>query len=104
MAFLHALIGAKRYYVRPPASECPPSRLWKLNRAMYGFQKIPKLWQQHLAAVLIRNGFERLHANAQLYRHNLSGDLAMIFADDILTAAPENGWSASRRTSKRSSP
>ena len=38
--------------------------------------------------VLTRNGFERLHADAQLYRHKLGGALAMIFADDILIADP----------------
>ena len=91
VAFFHAPIGAKRYYVRPPASECQPSRLWRLDRAMYGLRESPRLWQQHLAAVLTRNGFERLHADAQLYRHKLSSGLAMIFADDILVAAPE-GW------------
>ena len=38
MAFLHALIGDKRYFVRPPTSECRPGFLWRLNRAMYGLQ------------------------------------------------------------------
>lgn len=89
VAFLHALIGDKRYFVRPPASECRPGFLWRLKRAMYGLRESPRLWQQHLAMVLTRNGFERLHADAQLYRHKRSGALAMIFADDILIAAPE---------------
>ena len=90
MAFLQALIGPKRYYVRPPASECRPGFLWKLSRAMYGFREsLMRLWHQHLAMVLTRNGFERFHADAQLYRHKLSVALAMIFADDILIAAPE---------------
>ena len=89
VAFLHALIGDKRYFVRPPASECRPGFLWRLKRAMYGLRESPRLWQQHLAMVLTRNGFERPHADAQLYRHKLSGALAMIFADGILIAAPE---------------
>ena len=54
-------------YVQPPAEWYynSPTTLWRLKKAMYGLRTSPKLWQQHLGAVLsgknpnVQNGFER---------------------------------------------
>jgi hypothetical protein len=84
-AFLHAsLPSSAKIYIVPPPSERRVGRLWRLRKALYGLREAPRLFQEFLAATLIRHGFTRLVADPQLYEHNTTGALVSIFADDIL--------------------
>ena len=67
-AFLHALVDGD-FYVIPPLEFYPEGRtLWKLKNALYGLKHSPKLWQQHFASVMEKNGFRRMKSDPNLLR------------------------------------
>ena len=55
IAFLHAdLTTSETIYVWPPpeVTTGPPSKIWKLLKAMYGLRPPPRNWQVHLASLM----------------------------------------------------
>ena len=56
-------------YVQPPAEWYynSPTTLWRLKRAMYGLRTSPKLWQQHLGAVLRQQNLRQCKADRCLW-------------------------------------
>ena len=56
-AFLHADVDQDLFAEPPEPDEwydagLKEDEVWKLNKALYGFRKAPKLWHQHLVSVL----------------------------------------------------
>ena len=59
-AFLHAdVIGNP--YVYPPETERleNTTKVWKLNKALYGLKSAPKAWYDHVSKLLIKIGWRR---------------------------------------------
>lgn len=87
-AFLHARIPENEHvYLLPPEGEAPPGVCWRARRAVYGLRRSPHHWQEHLAAVLLGLDWERLQVDSALFRHQRTGALLLVHADDILLAA-----------------
>ena len=88
-AFLHAPLPEDMcILVKPPATE-KSGCLWRLRKALYGLRVAPRLWQEWFAKTAKSHGFRRLLADAQLYEHEATGALMMVFADDILLAVKD---------------
>ena len=56
-AFLHADVDQNLFAEPPEPDEwydagLKEDEVWKLNKALYGYRKAPKLWHQHLVSVL----------------------------------------------------
>ncbi|CAE8582737.1 unnamed protein product [Polarella glacialis] len=86
-AFLHASLP-QPVYLRPPATERKPGKVWKLAKALYGLRQSPQLFQQFLADQLAHLGWRRLITEPQLFVHEPTGAMATIHADDMLLTAP----------------
>ena len=59
-AFLHAdVIGNP--YVYPPETEKldKQTKVWKLNKALYGLKSAPKAWYEHVTTLLKKQGWEK---------------------------------------------
>ena len=83
-AFLHALVDGD-FYVIPPLEFYPEGRtLWKLKKALYGLKHSPKLWQQHFASVMEKNGFRRMKSDPNLYVHDSKQLYVLAYADDLM--------------------
>ena len=53
-AFLHADVDQELFAEPPESDELYESELredevWKLNKALYGYRRAPKLWHQHVS-------------------------------------------------------
>ncbi|CAE8640336.1 unnamed protein product [Polarella glacialis] len=86
-AFLHASLP-QPVYLRPPATERKPGKVWKLAKALYGLRQSPQLFQQFLADQLAHLGWRRLITEPQLFVHEPTGAMATIHADDMLLTVP----------------
>ncbi|CAE8598018.1 unnamed protein product, partial [Polarella glacialis] len=86
-AFLHASLP-EPVYLRPPATERKPGKVWKLAKALYGLRQSPQLFQQFLADQLAHLGWRRLITEPQLFVHEPTGAMATIHADDMLLTVP----------------
>ena len=56
-AFLHADVDQDLFAEPPERDEwydagMKEDEVWKLNKALYGYRKAPKLWHQHFVSVL----------------------------------------------------
>ncbi|CAE8693048.1 unnamed protein product, partial [Polarella glacialis] len=71
-AFLHASLP-EPVYLRPPATERKPGKVWKLAKALYGLRQSPQLFQQFLADQLAHLGWRRLITEPQLFVHEPTG-------------------------------
>ena len=58
-AFLHAAVIGNIYVYPPETENLGPTKVWRLNKALYGLKSAPKAWTQHLASVLKSLGWER---------------------------------------------
>ena len=61
--------------------------MWRLHKALYGLRAAPWLFQEHMARVLVQEGFRRGIADPQRYWHPATGALVSIHADDIWVTA-----------------
>ena len=83
-AFLHALVN-EDFYVIPTLEFYPEGRtLWKLRKALYGFNHSPKLWQQHFASVMEKNNFRRMKSDPNLYVHESKKLYVLAYVDDLM--------------------
>ena len=88
-AFLHApLPEGAEIFACPPPSLKVEGIIWRLRKAVYGLRQAPRLFQEHLAKVLSRQGRTRLLADPQMFLHAESGAIPSVHADDLLLAAP----------------
>ena len=89
-AFLHARLPKDEppVIVRPPPNLQRKGWLWRLVRALYGLRTSPRLFQEHLVAVVGRAKWKRLVTDAQAFVHEETGSLMLVHADDIFLAGP----------------
>ena len=83
-AFLHAPMDTD-IFVIPPLEFYPEGGvLWKLKRALYGLRNAPKLWQEHFAACMKKNCFERMKSDPNLYVHKEKRLYVLAYVDDLM--------------------
>ncbi|GJV18188.1 putative ribonuclease H-like domain-containing protein [Tanacetum coccineum] len=60
-AFLYGTIEEEVYVCQPPGFEDPqfPSKVYKVEKALYGLHQAPRAWYETLSTYLLENGFRR---------------------------------------------
>ncbi|GJU37988.1 putative ribonuclease H-like domain-containing protein [Tanacetum coccineum] len=60
-AFLYGKIKEEVYVCQPPGFEDPyfPNRVYKVEKALYGWHQAPRAWYETLSTYLLENGFQR---------------------------------------------
>jgi RsiW-degrading membrane proteinase PrsW (M82 family) len=56
----------------------------KLLKALYRLKQAPRLWQQFLAAALLKLGFEPLKSDDYIYYNSDTKIIIVIYIDDFL--------------------
>ena len=75
-AFLHAPLPKDMVvHVQPPMNLRRAGEVWKLFKALYGLRQAPRLFQEFLAASLLKLGWTRCIVEPQLYIHRETGAL-----------------------------
>nr|GEY49422.1 putative ribonuclease H-like domain-containing protein [Tanacetum cinerariifolium] len=87
-AFLYGTIDEEVYVMQPPGSQDPefPTRVYKVEKAMYGLHQAPKAWYGSLSKYLLTNGFQRGTIDQTLFIRRQRGDfiVVQVYADDII--------------------
>ena len=55
---------------------------WKLNKALYGYRKAPKLWHQHLVSVLESLNYHPLLTDPSCFRNDETNTIIFVHVDD----------------------
>ena len=74
-ALLHTDVNQDLFAEPPEPDEWYDARLkedevWKLNKALYGYRKTPKMWHQHLVSVLESLNYHPLLTDPSCFRNN----------------------------------
>ena len=74
-AYLHADVDQDLFAEPPEPDEwydagLKEDEVWKLNKALYGYRKAPKLWHQHLVSVLERVNYHPLLTDPSCFRND----------------------------------
>ena len=64
--------------------------VWKLNKALYGYRKAPKLWHQHLVSVLESLNYHPLLTDPNCFRKDETNTNIFVHVDDGLIFGPKN--------------
>ena len=88
-AFLHADVDPDLFAEPPEPDEWYDAALrddevWKLNKALYGYRKAPKLWHQHLVSILESLNCHPFLANPSCFRNDELNINIFIHVDDGL--------------------
>ena len=68
-----------------------PDAVGLLRKSLYGLRDAPLIWQQHIAGVLRKGGFEESPTAVGLFRHTTRQVLIAAHVDDVLaTGTPED--------------
>nr|GEZ67928.1 reverse transcriptase domain-containing protein [Tanacetum cinerariifolium] len=64
-AFLYGTINEEVYVMQPPGFQDPefPTKVYKVEKAMYGLHQAPRAWYGTLSKYLLTNGFQRVLNN-----------------------------------------
>ena len=91
-AFLHADVD-QELFAEPESDEWYESELredevWKLNKALYGYRKAPKLWHQDVVSLLESVNYHPLLTDPSCFRHDELNIHILIHVDDGLPFGP----------------
>ena len=94
-AFLHADVDQDLIAEPPEPDEwydavLRDEEVWKLNRALYGYRKAPKLWHQHVASILGSLNYHPLLTDPSCFRNDELNINIFIHVDDGLLFGPRN--------------
>ena len=64
--------------------------VWKLNKALYGYRKAPKLWHQHLVSVLDSLNYHPLLTDPSCFRNDDTNTNMFVHVDDGLMFGPKS--------------
>ena len=64
--------------------------MWKLNKALYGYRKAPKLWHQHLVSVLESLNYHPLLTDPNCFRNDETNTHIFVHVDDGLMFGPKS--------------
>ena len=94
-AFLHADVDQDLFAEPPEPDEwydagLKEDEVWKLNKALYGYRKAPKLWHQHLVSVLESLNYHPLLTDPSCFRNDETNTNIFVHVDDGLMFGPKN--------------
>ena len=94
-AFLHADVDQDLFAEPPEPDEwydagLKEDEVWKLNKALYGYRKAPKLWHQHLVSVLESLNYNPLLTDPSCFRNDETNTNIFVHVDDGLMFGPKN--------------
>ena len=87
-AFLHADVDQDLF--EPPELDewydagRKEDEVWRMNKALYGYRKAPKLWHQHLVSILESLNYHPLLTDPSCFRDDETNTNVFIHADDGL--------------------
>ncbi|KAJ6041359.1 hypothetical protein N7460_006749 [Penicillium canescens] len=89
-AFLNSkLEDDEEVYVELPPGMFPKGRrCWKLQRALYGLRKSPRMWQREASRVLTALGFKVVQEDLCMFVRN--SIIVVFYVDDILIVSPRD--------------
>nr|GFB25777.1 putative ribonuclease H-like domain-containing protein [Tanacetum cinerariifolium] len=87
-AFLYGTIDEEVYVMQPPGFHDPlyPTKVYKVEKAMYGLHHAPRAWYGTLSKYLLKNGFQRGTIDQTLFIRRQRKDfiLVQVYVDDII--------------------
>nr|GEW01441.1 putative ribonuclease H-like domain-containing protein [Tanacetum cinerariifolium] len=87
-AFLYCTIDEEVYLMQPPGFQDLefPTRVYKVEKAMYGLHQAPRAWYGTLSKYLLTNGFQRGTIDQTLIIRRQRGEfiLVQVYVDDII--------------------
>ena len=94
-AFLHADVDQDLFAEPPEPDEwydagLEEDEVWKLNKALYGYRKAPKLWHQRLVGVLERLNCHPLLTDPCCFRNDETNTNIFVHFDDGLMFGPKS--------------
>ena len=94
-AFLHADVDQDLFAEPPEPDEwydagLKEDEVWKLNKALYGYRKAPKLWHKHLVNVLESLNYHPLLTDPSCFRNDETNVNIFVHVDDGLMFGPKN--------------
>ena len=94
-AFLHADVDQDLFAEPPEPDEwydagLKEDEVWKLDKALYGYRKAPKLWHQHLVSVLESVNYHPLLTDRNCFRNDETNTNIFVHVDDGLMFGPKN--------------
>ena len=94
-ALLHADVDQDLFAEPPEPDEwydagLKEDEVWKLNKALYGYLKVPKLWHQHLVSVLESLNYHPLLTDPSCFRNDETNTNIFVHVDDGLMFGPKN--------------
>ncbi|GKC18703.1 putative ribonuclease H-like domain-containing protein, partial [Tanacetum coccineum] len=74
------------YFLGLKIQEFPLTRVYKVEKALYGLHQAPKAWYETLSTYLLDNGFQRGTIDKTLFIKKVKGDilLVQVYVDDII--------------------
>ncbi|KAI3825375.1 hypothetical protein L1987_06858 [Smallanthus sonchifolius] len=92
-AFLYGKVKEEVYVCQPPGFEDPinPSKVFKLDKALYGLYQAPRAWYETLSTHLMDNNFVRGQIDSTLFIKKAGGEylLVQIYVDIIFGSTNE---------------
>ena len=93
-AFLHADVDQDLFAEPPEPDEwydagLKEDEVWKLNKALYGYRKAPKLWHKHLVNVLESLNYHPLLTDPSWFRNDETNVNIFVHVDDGLMFGPK---------------
>ena len=94
-AYLHADVD-QHLFAEPPEPDewydagLHEDEVWKLNKALYGHRKAPKLWHQHLVSVLESLNYHPLLTDPSCSRNDETNTNIFVHVYDGLMFGPKN--------------
>ena len=94
-AFLHADVDQELFAEPPEPDEwydaaLRDDELWKLNKALYGYRRAPKLWHQHVVSVLESLNYRPLLTDPSRFKNDELNINIFIHVDDGLLFGPRS--------------
>ena len=94
-AFLHADVDQDLSAEPPEPDEwydagLKEDEVWKLNKALYGYRKAPKLWHKHLVSVLESLNYHPLLTDPSYFRNDETNTNIFVHVDDGFLFGPKN--------------
>ena len=85
-AYLNSEIDCELYMEQPETSERDNTKVWRLNKSIYGLKQSAKLWNETLNDFFEEIGFVRNRADLCLYkRHDERGIIfLLVWVDDVI--------------------
>ncbi|KAI3811019.1 hypothetical protein L1987_20734 [Smallanthus sonchifolius] len=85
-AFLYGKVKEEVYVCQTPGFEDPdyPSRVYKLEKALYGRYQAQRAWYDTLSTYLLQNGFERWKIDITLFKRKIGKDIMLVYVQDML--------------------